>query len=384
MTLQRLGCILDESDPILPVRTIKSFPVFMGTIADLPQNDQFLDMKFGVSKKNGIVQLMEIPDFADVYPKQTTTSAMGGLWKLHHEEFAKFLSGFNPSSVLEIGGAHGYLSYVYAKKYGFVDWTIVEPNPRPVLNCPARFIEGFLEEVDLDFSKFDLIVHSHTLEHVINPLKWLKIMSQKFSAKQRMIFSIPRLDLWLRSGYSNALNFEHSFLLDNEVLRMLLKKSDFHITHSEHFMSNHSNFVCATKIANDVSTDFVDSITHTVGQLQYLNAFFDSKTSFVEHANDSISSGNNRVFCFGAHIFTQLLLKLGLKENAIEKVLDNDSQKWGQRLYGTKLLVESPQQLKYEQRPIVVVDAGSHTSEIVRELKQINETCMIISPLFSK
>jgi 2-polyprenyl-3-methyl-5-hydroxy-6-metoxy-1,4-benzoquinol methylase len=375
----RTGCILDESDPLIPFETIPKFPVFMGTTSQSFQDDNFVDMNFGISSLGQVVQLMNIPAFDDVYPKQTTTSAIGGLWRLHHKEFAKFINTFNPKSVLEIGGAHGYLSHAYCETYGVIDWTIIEPNPSPIKDCPAKFIEGFIEELEIDFSKYDLIVHSHTLEHVLDPLSWLNTISRQMPVNSRMVFSIPILEQWLKLGYSNALNFEHTYFLDSRVLNAMLEAADLYLTHEDIFMINHSRFVCAQKFGSN-KRGIHQMNKNSENQREVFKKFLEDKIRFVEETNSIFKLKKGPVFCFGAHIFTQFLITLGLKEHYVKQILDNDVQKYGERLYGSSLLVGSPLILQTLRSPIVILDAGSHSSEIAKQLMQINSTCEIISP----
>ena len=381
---QRTGCILNQSDPLILIETVSKFPVFMGTTNQSTHDDKFMDMSFGISRLGQVVQLINMPSFNDVYPKQTTTSAIGGLWQLHHKEFAKFINTFKPKSVLEIGGAHGYLSQAYCETYGEIEWTIIEPNPSPIKGCPAKFIEGFIEELEIDFSKYDLVVHSHTLEHVLDPLGWLRIISAQMPANLKMVFSIPILDHWLKRGYSNALNFEHTYLLDYRVLNILLEESDLYLTHEDVFMNKHSRFVCAQKFGSNRGGVFRQTNEDFENQLEIFKKFLEDKIRFVEEANSIINLKKGPVFCFGAHIFTQFLITLGLKENSVEQILDNDVKKHGERLYGSSLLVGSPVMLQTLRAPIIILDAGSHTSEIAKQLKQINSNCEIISSVLTK
>ena len=48
---------------------------------------------------------------------------------------------------------------------------------------------------------------------------------------------------------------------------------------------------------------------------------------------------------FGAHIFSQYLIMLGLSTKNIKYILDNNKDKQNKRLYGTDLIVKSPKSL---------------------------------------
>jgi hypothetical protein len=84
------------------------------------------------------------------------------------------------------------------------------------------------------------------------------------------------------------------------------------------------------------------------------------------------------IFIFGAHIFTQQLLNLGLNSNKIISILDNDPNKHGARLYGTKLMVESPNVISIAIEPIVILDVGEYADEVCAQLIQLNDKVKLL------
>jgi hypothetical protein len=74
------------------------------------------------------------------------------------------------------------------------------------------------------------------------------------------------------------------------------------------------------------------------------------------------------VYLFGAHIFSQYLLKSGLNGSVIVNILDNDQKKQNKRLYGTNLTVESPEILRNVKNPVVILKAGFYNEEIKSDI----------------
>ena len=74
------------------------------------------------------------------------------------------------------------------------------------------------------------------------------------------------------------------------------------------------------------------------------------------------------IYLFGAHVFAQYLLEMGLNTDKIVCLLDNDPKKQGRRLYGTKLNVAAPQVLVEIKDPIVILKAGVYNEEIKDEI----------------
>ena len=88
---------------------------------------------------------------------------------------------------------------------------------------------------------------------------------------------------------------------------------------------------------------------------------------------------NKKIFIFGAHIFSQNLIKNGLNLDHIFGILDNDKDKQNEYLYGTKLKVFSPYILKKFLDPVVILRAGEYNTEIKKQItKKINLNTIFI------
>ena len=99
----------------------------------------------------------------------------------------------------------------------------------------------------------------------------------------------------------------------------------------------------------------------------------------IKKLNLIITRNTSKVFLFGAHIFSQYLIEFGLNVNKIECILDNDAEKQGKRLYGSKLLVKAPKILKDVDKPLIILKAGTYNNEIKNDiLKNINPNAKFI------
>ena len=147
------------------------------------------------------------------------------------------------------------------------------------------------------------------------------------------------------------------------MLEHILRYANLKIIEKEYF-NKHCIFIAAVKHSSiDKPIEFISDDSHV--------------SKFFKHYEDEVQKINNQLkseaFIFGAHIFTQFLLKFGLKEENFICVLDNDIKKQGQRLYGTKLMVSSPEILKHKDSPLVLLKAGQYTEEIKKDiLEKIN------------
>ena len=362
----RTQSLVNPGGEVEALHTFKNFPVFIGC-TDQPESvDLRADMEFGICKASGFIQLSKLLPLELVYAEYHS-EGLGGVWTRHHEEFAEFVRSFKPKSVLEIGGAAGTLAKLVLAKENDLHWTIVEPTPNVEAQKNLTVIKGFFDEKFELNQPVDMVVHSHVLEHLYDPMSALKNIFQFSKPGGLHLFSVPHLYKWLAAKAPNTLNFEHTTFLAEEFVDYLVQKAGFKIL-SKKFYAEHSIFYATQK---------ADSLDVSLPQRysEYKKLFLD----FVEfHRNEArelnsrIESFQGKIFLFGAHIFSQFLIEQGLRSDRIECILDNSQIKQGRRLYGTSLFVKSPDVLRGAGRAGVILRAGAYTEEIKKQFSSLN------------
>jgi hypothetical protein len=188
-----------------------------------------------------------------------------------------------------------------------------------------------------------------------------------------MLFSLPNLEEMLKRKYTNALNFEHTIFLTEPYIEYLLSKHHFRVIKKEYFKEDHSIFYACIR----------DSKVHSHDLPK--NLFEYNKKIFLEYVNyhhqliDDLNSKirtlqkDQKLYLFGAHIFSQNLISFGLNINHLDCIIDNDINKQDKRLYGTDLKVFSPKILSKYKDPVVILKAGVYNQEIKKNiLENIN------------
>ena len=352
----RKTCVLSDK-PLKEIFRFNNFPIRMGKSN---QNDIKSDMIFSISDC-GLVQLQQLIDPELLYTDFHNPGAMGNIWKTHHQEFSDFISPEKYKSILEIGGSSGSLANYFI---GY-DWSIIDPDEN--IKCDANHIKGFFESYSFD-STYDIIVHSHTLEHVYEPKLFLSKIRKILNDDGLMYISIPNMYHWLSNNYANTLHFEHTYYLDLHVLSNLLSLTGFSI--KNYAISDHSIFVCCKKSEfKNIILDFTYSKDLFVRYIDSLyNEFLDIKSKIK----------NDKVFVFGANIFSQILINFGLEEEQIINIIDNDKTKQKYNLYGTNVEIVSPNVIKDYDNPTIIVKAGIYTQEICSQLLKINPNLNLI------
>lgn len=350
--------------------TLKRFPVFLGCTDKHPDQDLFADMKWYIDPETGIIQLTELIPPNILYQSQHVDGT-GKVWEDYYNNFTEFILKQDPSKVLEIGGGQGRLAEKVVSKNTNIDWTIVEPNPTYNGNLNIKLVPKFFEDFNIDES-VDTIIFSQLLEHTYDPMSFLEKIYDILPVGGKIIFAYPNLELWVRRKYTNSLNFEHTMFLTDYHLDYLLAKSKFKILKKQ-FYIDHSIFYVVMKVEEDIEINPLENeyLEYKKIFLDFINTYYDT----VRLLNDRIRNYNSPIYLFGAHIFTQYLLSLGLNRNKIISILDNSKLKQGKRLYGTDLKVESPEVLRYQKFPTVILKAGIYNEEIKKDiLENINST----------
>lgn len=365
----RKGSILKSNEQLEHLHTFDGFPVYMGCVDTDIQDDKYADMIWDIGQETGVIQLRNLLPLELLYLHQHNDGT-GKVWENHYEEFALFLSKYNPIHVLEIGGAHDKVAENFWRHKPDSSWTIVEPNPKYITNPRIKIIRdwfdgNFTTEVDID-----TIVHSHVLEHTYDPVSFIQHIGSFLSENQMHIFTFPNLKRMLEMKWTNSLNFEHTAFLTEEVIDTILEQEGFEIIEKKYFGTPHSIFYATKKIKARSHIKFKNNyIDHKNLFLEYLNFH----KNLISELNRKIKESNQNIYIFGAHIFTQYLINFGLETEKIIGILDNSPIKQGKRLYGTTLNVFSPEILKNESDVIVILKVASYEKEIREQTLTIND-----------
>jgi 2-polyprenyl-3-methyl-5-hydroxy-6-metoxy-1,4-benzoquinol methylase len=370
MISKRTNCVVCDGG-ISHLTTFEDFPVYMG-VDNRDDETPKADMSWGCCDNCGCVQLINLIDLGTLYARHHNP-AIGSSWTRHHNELSNtIINNLKGLNILEIGGANLKLANAVCRKrpdisYTVVDYSCGKYDTTPVSDKIAQIKSSL---TDCDFAqKFDLITHSHTLEHLYQPIEFLRSLRGLLTDDGLMIMSVPNIKEQLKASHLNALNFEHTYYIDDEYLYMMLAKSSFELKRI-HQYSNYNNFYICTPLAE---TELC-SIAHT--NPEEAEKVF---THFVESIRGDVKSLNKRLlgqpyYSFGAHIFSQYMLSSGLNKKNLIAILDNDPAKIGKKLAGTDIPVISPSELRTISSPKVILRASQYNSEIRKQLQNINHT----------
>lgn len=356
--MRRMQCFLCKSKNLKEIVNISNFPVFMGATNQKPEKDLYEDLIFEKCDNCGSVQIKKLIPL-DVLYKETHSNAVGRTWNLHHTQFSEFASKFAKENIVEIGGSNLIVANNLASRNHIKSITVYDNNIHyeKIKSEKINVVPSFFNANTMP-SNTNCIVHTHLIEHLYNPVEKIKEIGSKLKAGDYMIFSAPRIDNMLKEFFTNAMNFEHTYLLCEEKVNHIISNAGFKIVEKKKFNDYCVFYACqkTKNITKQKNKNYSDE--------KLINDFVSHHEKEVVKILSNLDSKKDNTFIFGAHIFTQFLLKFGLDENLFSCVLDNDKTKIGNRLYGTGLKINSPKILKNYDSPLVILKAAQYTDEI--------------------
>ena len=358
----RKHCFLCKSSNLQVVSKIENFPIFMGATQQNIEEDIYEDLIFQKCCDCGSVQTKKLIPLNVLY-KDAHANAVGATWNSHHNQFSEFASKFVCGNIVEIGGSNLIVANNLSTKEYIESITVYDNNIHyeKLKSEKINVIDTFFKASEMP-DNTNCVVHTHLIEHLYNPVEEIKEIGDALKEGDFMIFSAPRIDSMLEVFYTNAMNFEHTYLLCDKKLKYIVSSAGFEIIEKFNF-SEYCTFYACKKVKNT--------------SVYEVKKYEDEKliTDFISHHENEVNkifskidSKKENTFIFGAHIFTQFLLKFGIDESLFSCVLDNDKKKIGNRLYGTSLKINSPKVLKDHDSPLVVLKAAQYTDEIKHDI----------------
>jgi ubiquinone/menaquinone biosynthesis C-methylase UbiE len=348
------------------IHKFQNFPVFFGCTDSSKENDLVTDMIWGIDPKCGAIQLTKLVPLEILYQEQHVDGT-GPTWNKYYEDFATFIEYQKPKNVLEIGGGSGQLAQNVTKNNPKIKWTVIEPNPIIKETNQIKVISGFFGSSLRVENKIDTIVLSQVLEHIYNPREFILDMANFLSMNGKVIVAYPQLTSWLSKKYTNALNFEHTILID-DFIEYLFIEQGFAINEKNKY-KDHSTFIVAEKKEKKIKTNIPNKYYEY--KSLYLS-FISYHEKLVKELNLKIKNTRKPVFLFGAHIFATYLFSFGL-DKSLAGIIDNSKLKQNRRFYGTDFIVSSPLILKELGEVNVILKAGLYNDDIKKYiLENIN------------
>lgn len=146
-----------------------------------------------------------------------------------HAQILNWVEREQPSDVLEVGTATGYLSFEMEKRGCTV--TGIEKNPemaKAARGFCSKMLVGDIETMNLqELGRYDAIVCADVLEHLREPRKILQQLHSLLKPDGKILISLPNVaHIWVRTNLLlGRFDYEKAGILDETHLRFFTLKS---------------------------------------------------------------------------------------------------------------------------------------------------------------
>ena len=262
--------------------------------------------------------------------------------------YLRKLMGFKPETIVEVGAGAG----IFINEFDAKRKVAIEPSDEAKqIDSSVEVYNEYFSEEKFNFAA-DIVVLRQVLEHIQNPVEFLKKLKKSFYKidKFYLYIEVPNSTLTFRFG----------------------RFYDYYYEHCNYFSINTINY-----LADQLDMDIVDITTAMDGELiavlltseklndSNLKFNLEKNRDFILHElNQKISSGK-KILAWGASgNGVQILNNLNINKNLITCIIDSDKNKQGLFIPGTKQQIISPEAAVEHKPDVVLVLTQFHKAEI--------------------
>lgn len=248
-----------------------------------------------------------------------------------------------PSSVLQIGSSDGYTLSCF-KHAGVKQLLGVEPGEKARHFAKTTYgiesLAGTAEDFDSN-DKFELVVLTHVLEHLYDPLLVVRELQKNITDGGHLLIEVP---LWERLDKQpvGVLTFEHVNYFSEDTLNLLLNAAGFESVYSAKLF-NVNQYPVITVIAKKSDEQSLIK-AHCESGKTLLDKYLKKEKNFWAMARRKIQAQMRKgspIYIYGAGIhISQLLFHVDLNDANLQGFIDSSPTKQSKELL--KKMVQSP------------------------------------------
>ena len=245
--------------------------------------------------------------------------------------------------VLEIGAGNLFLYKTLNKLKNICHYTIVDPSMNSYNKNCLHIINKKFEDVNF-IKKFDLIICRHMIEHINNPIKFLKILNELITKRGTIILETPLLELIFRNNSIRPFMHQHinflSIPLISKNLNLNISKKIINKNESSALMIFNNNK--GIKVKNKQFINLKKYYKNLLIKITKIEKFFQSH----KYKNPYIYGLSSLIYLVDT-----------LFDISEFSILDNDKNKIGEYFLcksGTKISVQKPKKLNKDSVVLIL------------------------------
>lgn len=326
-----------------------------------------------------------------VYQNYQPTYSMSGKVMLYLETFldkALAKTKLAPNDkVIEIGcNDGGFLKILRERGYGPVGF---DPSAKTehLSGGTDLIIKDFFElksakKYVSEHGRVNMVVSRHTLEHVFEPIEFLKGIDIVLDKEGIAVIEVPYLCAQMMNNQFQSMAYQHITFFTVSSMRIMLNNSGLDLLDVEFSPMDAGAMIVYVKKTNKKMAN-----TNRLNQiLSYEKSFeldspkgydcffrkFETQKKYVRNHFTNLAAKSHKIFAYGAGGKGQAMLNmLGLAADIIPNVIDDTPGHKGKFVPGTGNCVISSRDPKLKDDITIFITAPSHINEIMtKELAQ--------------
>ena len=262
------------------------------------------------------------------------------------------------TEVIEIGCGDGYFLGLFSDESSVVGF---EPSSEAevAIKNNIRVVRDYYDpSINYDLEP-NLIIMRQVLEHLENPVNFLKSFAELLSKRKSggfIYIEVPNGGKTYDSNRFYDIYYEHYLYFTIQSLVALLEKCGFQVISCSEELDG--EIISAIGVVNSLRSDSYYDFYHKIERLT-------SKINLIKSEGKNIASwGISGNGC-------ALLNFCNFNASIIEHVIDSDKRKQGLFVPGTGQLVVSPEYLKNSPPDVVLILSQLHKKDIMAQIKEI-------------
>ncbi|WP_078129417.1 class I SAM-dependent methyltransferase [Leptospira alexanderi] len=324
-----------------------------------------------------ILKSYESDDYSYITPPPGSNEWSNALGLRNFNFIEEVMGDKKVKSILEIGAGSTWLAEKIFEKFSPKSYCIVDPSLDIKDKKIIEIVKDFYPTSKLNHKKFDVILGFNVLEHVKDPVGFLKNIYSNLSDEGIVILTLPNCTNQFEKGDLNVLIHEHMTYFTEKSMLWSISEAGFEIYSVS---TKNDLFKLSLKKRKTVDTESISLLNEIKAlenaYLQYLSFFNYFRNLILQFAEQ-----DKKIAFHGAtHGLNSFLHLTGLGDCPSIRLYDGDKSKVGMFLPACQHAVLSPESESYENNDLIVVSAMSFFSEIKKfalKHKNFNERQII-------
>ena len=306
-------------------------------------------------------------------------------FQTYARELAQYLGNkykLQNKTIIDIGCGKGdflnmLCSYGNNRGIGF-DPSIPDDYPTPSSQKEIVYVKDYFSPKYSNYLA-DLICSRHTLEHVSDPIFFLKSVREtiKKSSQSIIFFEVPNMKYILEKGFVWDIIYEHVLYFTPNSLQNAFKLAGFKVHHVDETFERQFLTIEAI-LANAKTVELPTQSSEIISILEKFSDNYDKLITFWQEKIERFGRDKLKAVIWGAGSKGITFLNTLQIDDQINYVVDINPRKEGKYIAGSGQQIVSPDFLQKYKPDAVIVMNSIYIQEIKEIIKKFDCDCQIL------